>query len=309
MQLPDGVGSGIGFGRDLPTGCHNRPSHRIYHGVVAALLLRHGKAVAIPVGPHQTDHQKTHITMSRQIIALGTDDACSSLPWHGLYLLAQSPKPNPRICLLATPSADDRGVIRHFMQTFDRYPCRPTYLEVFQPTVRDMAGFIQEQDILYVSGGQSKSSMALWHGWNLIEPIRQAYQNGTILSGGSAGAVCWFEQCVTDSFPGALTSMPALGFLPGSFSPHFSSPSRRAVFSRLLAGGQIGPGYAADDGAGVHFVDEQFHRAISLVPHATAHQMSLAGDRARRDIIDTTWLGLPENQQLLLWQSPAFCDV
>lgn len=246
--------------------------------------------------------------MTKQCICFGGGEVGGNNPWNDLYVIAQSQKKLPKVCLLPTASSDNRGLINYFMQSYDRYPCVPSYLELFSPSVRDLEGFIMDQDIIVVTGGQSKSMLGIWREWGVDKYLKKAYDNGTIMSGGSAGAVCWFESCITDSFPGALSVMPALGFLSGSFSPHFSSQERRSTYHKFLASGEIQAGFAADDGAGLHFVDGELLRAISAYPHAQAHALRVVDGAPRRDPIPTAWLEMPEAQDELIWKSKPFSN-
>src|SRR5271166_4235125 len=240
----------------------------------------------------------------KQIIAAGCGAMDSNNPWLDLYILAQSNKKLPKVCLLPTASADNQGVIRHFMDSYDRYPCVPSYLELFSPSERDFEDFIMDKDIIFVSGGQSKSMLGIWKEWGIDTILRKAYDAGKVLSGGSAGAVCWFQSCITDSFPGSLSPMNCLGLLPHSFSPHFASQSRRAAYRKHLTEGGIVAGFAADDGAALHFIDGQYHRSVSSRPWAKTYSMTAEG----RTMLKTDWLGIAENQNELIWKSPAFAS-
>ncbi len=106
------------------------------------------------------------------------------------------------------------------------------------------------QDVIYVSGGNTANALAVWrlHGVDLA--LRAAWERGAVLGGVSAGANCWFECCVTDSFGIALDPLhDGLGLLPGSFCPHYDGEERRRPVYRSLVDGGFPPGYAADDGA------------------------------------------------------------
>jgi dipeptidase E len=104
----------------------------------------------------------------------------------------------------------------------------------------------------------------VWEEWGLDQLLRKAYEKGIILAGISAGANCWFEQCITDSMPGALQIITCLGLIQGSFCPHYDGEKeRRPAFHRFLSEGRIKPGYAADDGAAIHFINEKPFRMIS----------------------------------------------
>src|SRR5690606_14662605 len=122
-------------------------------------------------------------------------------------ILQSAQKRNPTICFLPTASGDDVGIIHLFMHTFKKYPCVPKYLNILSPNVKHMDDFLLSSDIIYVGGGNTKSMLALWKEWGIDKILKQAYESGIILSGVSAGFVCWFETCITDSIPRTLTPM------------------------------------------------------------------------------------------------------
>ena len=98
----------------------------------------------------------------------------------------------------------------------------------------------------------------------LHETIRDLYHQGTVLAGGSAGAICWFQQGHTDSNGLPLKPLDCLGWLEGSCSPHYNGePARRPSYLQFVDDGTMIPGYAVEDGVGLHFVNEQFDRAVT----------------------------------------------
>jgi peptidase E len=204
--------------------------------------------------------------IKRQIIGMGDGGINEKYPYLDLYILQQSLSDNPRVCLLPTASADNKGLIQHFQQTFGRYQCEPDFLTLFNPHTKDIEDFLMSQDIIYVGGGQTKSMLGIWREWRVDEILKKAYQNGTILAGGSAGSVCWFDECITDSIPGELSVMNGIGILPYSNCPHFRSKERKIAYYRFRSLDQIKDGYAADDYSGLHFINEKWHQSISLAP-------------------------------------------
>ena len=216
--------------------------------------------------------------MNRQIIAMGGGGFSMEPDNLALddYILKQASRPRPQICFLATASGDAESYDLKFYAASARLDCRPSTLSLFRPHTADLKSFLLEQDVIYVGGGNTKSMLALWRDWGLDVILRQASENGVVLAGISAGAICWFEQGITDSIPGQLGVLPCLGLLPGSCCPHYDGePERRPAFHRLLAAGQILPGYAVDDGAALHFVDGQLWRVVSSRPAARAYAMEM----------------------------------
>jgi peptidase E len=116
--------------------------------------------------------------------------------------------------------------------------------------------------------------LGVWREWGLPEILREACEAGVILAGISAGAICWFEQGLTDAHAGDLRPLQCLGFLPGSCVPHYDGEAaRRPTYHRLLKTGEMRPGLAIEDGAAVHFVDGGVHRVVASRPGATAYQV------------------------------------
>ena len=245
----------------------------------------------------------------RVVIAMGDGGTDDRNPLMDLYILAQSNVRRPKICFLGTASGDNQGYIGHFEYLFKRYPCQPCHLSLFHPHTADIADFIHSMDIVYVGGGQTKSMIGLWKEWGLDKILRDAYNTGVILSGGSAGAVCWFKECITDSIPGRLTVMPCLDILPDSYCPHFASQERRAAYANHVREMKISPGYACDDYAAVHFVDGMFHRAISNRPYAKAYHVSMTENGVQQRRLYTKWLGMKATQEELIFNSPTFAEI
>ena len=140
-----------------------------------------------------------------------------------VFLLESSLRRKPRVCFIPTASGDSRAYIERFYTAFKRYSCIPTHLELFRRTEPNLDEFICRQDIIYVGGGNTANLLAVWRLHGLDRVLRKAYVEGTVLSGISAGAACWFESCLTDSFGGLEALNDGLGILPGSFCPHFNT--------------------------------------------------------------------------------------
>lgn len=236
--------------------------------------------------------------MSCQIIGLG-GGGFSAEDNHllDLYIVGSAGKKNPRICLLATASGDNVGFIQYFKKVFSQYPCDPFYLSLMSPGICNMKEFLLSMDIIYVGGGNSKSMLGLWKEWGIDKALIEAYEKGIVLAGVSAGFVCWFEQCITDSFPGKLSVMDCLGLLKGSGSPHYGSIERQDAYHEFLKNGSVKEGYAADDCAGLHFVDGKLLRVVSSRPDAKAYRLFLDQDskESMQETIETEFLGAEEN--------------
>ena len=176
----------------------------------------------------------------------------------------------PRICFVPTASGDHPASER-FLEAFPAHGFDASILWLFDRDVADIDAFLGEQDIIYVGGGNTVSMLAVWRAHGVDRALRAAYDAGVVMAGMSAGANCWFEACTTDSFRlgRADPLLDGLGFVPGSFTPHYGSePARRPAVLELVASGGLPPGFACDDYAAVHMVGGAFAEAVRSHPDA-----------------------------------------
>jgi dipeptidase E len=135
------------------------------------------------------------------------------------------------------------------------------------------------QDVIYVSGGNTANALAVWrvHGFDAI--LREAWEAGVVLTGWSAGMICWFEAGVTDSFGPQLEGMrDGLGFLPGSACPHYDGEAeRRPVYQRLVGEGYPS-GLAADDCVALRFDGTELAEVATARPGSRAYRVTPEGE-------------------------------
>ncbi len=231
----------------------------------------------------------------RQIIAMG-GGGFSMEPDNPLldqYVVRQSPKACPKVCFVPTASGDADEYVERFYASFEKLNCVPSHLSLFRPPTSDLESFVLEQDVIYVGGGNTKNLLALWRDWGLDGILRSAWESGIVLSGVSAGSMCWFEEGVTDSCGTKLHRLPCLGFLPGSNCPHYDGESeRRPTFHRLLQERKIGPGLAADDGVAFHFVGTELRSTVSSRPLARGYRLWLGDNGLVEREVVPEFLGL-----------------
>jgi dipeptidase E len=222
--------------------------------------------------------------ISRQIIALGGGGFSRLLPDPKMcaYILGLARVKAPRICFVPTAGNDDARLIQALHRQARRMGARPSHLSVFALPKEPLPKFLSTHDVIWVSGGNTRNLLLLWRAWGVDAALRAAYERGIILAGASAGALCWFGSGVTDSYPGRYQELRCLGWLRGSFCPHYNSePKRRPVYRRLVADGVLTGGYAADDNVGLHYVDGRLSRIVSSKPGRRAHRLARLGNDVR----------------------------
>jgi dipeptidase E len=193
------------------------------------------------------------------------------------FLLSLSPCPRPRVAFLATARGDAEHAIDAFHTAFAHRDCEPEAIRLFgipdHPAER-----VARADVVVVAGGNTANMLALWRLHGIDAALREAWDGGAALGGVSAGANCWFEACVTDSFSLELDGLEdGLGFLAGSYCPHFDGEARRRpVYTRLVADG-FPAGIACDDGAAAVYHGSELVEIVSDRPGVRGYTVSAAG--------------------------------
>jgi len=217
--------------------------------------------------------------MTRRIVVCGGQQL--SYPALTRYLLGLARRPRPRVLFLGTASGDGAGYLLTFYQAFAGVDSEPSHLALFDRVVDDIDGLVRSQDVVIVGGGNTANMLAIWRLHGVENALRNAYADGTVLSGWSAGCLCWFEGGVTDSFTPNLGALrDGLGILSGSACPHYDSQeARRPVFAREIAAG-LPPGIALDDGVAARYDDERLVEVVSARADGRAFFVDASGERA-----------------------------
>lgn len=230
--------------------------------------------------------------MKKQILAMGGGGFSMEPDNLALdkFLLSLSDKERPKVCFIGTASGDAESYIERFYQSMKTLNCEPSHLALYRGPKGSLRDFVLEKDIFYVGGGNTRNLLALWKEWNLDEYLLEAYENGTILAGISAGSICWFEQGVTDSVPGQLSSLECLGLLKGSNCPHYDGEAeRRDAYHRLLSEG-MKDGIACDDGVAAYYVDGELVEYVSSRKLASAFKVYSSDGFVQEDKIKPRFL-------------------
>jgi peptidase E len=232
----------------------------------------------------------------RTIIAMGGLSFEPSDPLLEGFILgvarARRGRERPRVCFLPTASGDNDSYIAQFYAAFAR-PSEASHLGLFHRSVDDLEGFLLEQDVIFVGGGNTANMLAIWRVHGVDRILTQAWEAGVVLTGTSAGSNCWFEGSTTDSFGGLAALNDGLGLLPGSHSPHYDGePFRRPTYRRLVADGTLPGGYAADDAAALVFDATNLVEVVGAVPTARGYRVERGPDGdAIETALPTRYLG------------------
>tara|TARA_B100000965_G_scaffold400316_1_gene421999 strand:- start:92 stop:784 length:693 start_codon:yes stop_codon:yes gene_type:complete len=194
-------------------------------------------------------------SIEKKIIAIGgggfTHQADESLDQ---FVVDQSKKTNNKIGFLATASNDDKKKISLFYKRFENTESELSHFNLTSD-VNGFSEWILNKDIVYIGGGNTKFMLEIWKN-NMLENIfKKAYESGIILSGVSAGAVCWFEWILSDSVSPGFKPLKGINLISGSCTPHSSNIERINQFQQDIKNGKLPHGIAIDDGVAVVFID------------------------------------------------------
>lgn len=230
----------------------------------------------------------------RQIVAFGGGGFSmeSGNPLLDDYVLGLTEARRPKVCFMPAASGDADHYIVRFYRAFPADRCEASHISLFrrEQGPGDLRTHLLEQDLIYVGGGSVISLLGVWRAHGIDAILREAWQQGVVLCGLSAGSLCWFSDAVT-GFHGAPRPVEGLGLLPFSNCVHYEPrSSRRRAYHDLLRAG-MRPGYAAEDGAALHFVGSELRRVVASRPEARGYRLDAAGERVVEMRIATAYLG------------------
>ncbi|MHB1312580.1 MAG: Type 1 glutamine amidotransferase-like domain-containing protein [Gemmatimonadaceae bacterium] len=206
------------------------------------------------------------------------------------YMAELTGKPRPRVCYLPTASADSAEAKLNFYSFCAPLNVEPHVQGVFIESLTQAQGWdevLLSMDAIMVAGGNTLNQQAIWRAQGIDVVLREAWDRGIVLGGASAGSLCWFEEGTTDSRPKALSTVHCLGFLKGSHSPHYDAEAgRRPLYHSLIGSGQMKPGYACDNDAGLYFENDEVKRVVSARDGARAYHVSVVDGRVVERVLE-----------------------
>jgi peptidase E len=190
-------------------------------------------------------------------------------------MLELTRRERPRLLYLPTAMGDTQTRIAEFYEWSRGLAAERDHLKLFG-VPDDPLGRIAAADAILVSGGNTANMLAVWRVHGVDRALREAWEAGAVIGGHSAGANCWFEACVTDSFGPVLQPLnDGLGLLEGSFCPHWDGEAdRRPTYLRLVRDGVLPAGIACDDGAAAWYEGTAFRGILSGLPGARGYRVT-----------------------------------
>jgi peptidase E len=156
-----------------------------------------------------------------------------------------------------TATGDDPGYLSLMYSALRELDCVVDHLALFPMPNHDPEEILNRSDVIWVGGGSVVNLLAVWKAHNLDSLLRQAWMDGTVLAGVSAGSICWHVAGPTDSYGKTLQpALGGLGLLPYGNGVHYDSEKqRRPLVHKLVASGVLPTTYATDDRIGILYED------------------------------------------------------
>ncbi len=220
----------------------------------------------------------------RKIIAIGggeilKDDLTRETTLIDKEIIKLSGKRHPRMLFIPTASHDAVGYRKNIYDYFEtELGCEVEYLLLYSELNENIISTkIEFADIIYAGGGNTFAMMKRWRSFGVDKMLSKAMERGAVMSGLSAGAICWFAYGASDSRkfknPNAdMIKVTGLGFVDAVFCPHYNSQPHRGEFLKELMRKTSGPAIAVDDCCAIEISGNEY-RIISSVDSANAYKV------------------------------------
>jgi dipeptidase E len=206
-------------------------------------------------------------------------------------IIRLSNRNHPTVLFIPTASSDSESYDRHFVEHFGKFlGCKTDVLRLVNrpPSTQQIEKKIFSADIIYVGGGNTLYMMRVWRRLGVDKLLRAAYKKGIVLSGISAGAICWFDSGRSDSMSfynprdWKYINVRGLGLITGVHCPHYNGmtrgvPRRRDFQDMIRRVG--GFGLALENNCAIEFIDGRSYRVLISKPRARGFRVRKSGGK------------------------------
>lgn len=178
------------------------------------------------------------------IIAIGGGEVALNETYEiDKFIVEAAKKEKPNFLFIPTASKDAEAYVTIINKLYGELGCKTDtlYLSNTKVNTEEVNQKIENADIIYVGGGNTQYMMKVWQEYGVDKAIIRAYKSGKVLSGLSAGSICWFISGHSDSeFIEDIENpkpiwVKGLGIIPYLHCPHYDEPDR-VGFDEFFAG-------------------------------------------------------------------------
>jgi len=192
-------------------------------------------------------------------------------------IITQTKKKNPKLLFIPTASFDSEKYFEVVKKHFSKlnYEVDVLYLIKNKLLKKQIKNKILSADAVYVGGGDTLKMITLWKKLGVDKILKIAYKKGIVLSGLSAGAICWFRCGNSDSKlkkTGKLIKVPGLNFIDALFCPHYNKEKERKPALKKMMKNTKGIAIAIENCCALEIIDQKY-RVISSKRHTNAYKI------------------------------------
>lgn len=226
----------------------------------------------------------------RRILGISDSQSVFVPAWKQLDFIdlirAHANSSSPSICYIGAARGHQPERAADFHQLANRVGCRVTSLDLFAMATGDPRAYFAGADAVFIDGGVTRNLIALLREWDAVDALIDAYRDGMLISGASAGISMMFDWCVSDSIKTDIRPVRGIGLLKGAICAHYDVlEARRVVLDELIRTTQNAlPAYGLEDGLAVLFEDEALTETFSIRPDAKLHLFEPGNDTVRHTV-------------------------
>ena len=197
-------------------------------------------------------------------------------------IIKLSGKKRANLLFIPTASSDAEGYVETVKKHFgERLGCRVDVLYLINSGIvkKEIGKKIFSSDIIYVGGGNTLKMLKVWKKNGVDKILKRAWKRKIVISGLSAGAVCWFKYFNSDSkkfIKGKnnyqLIKLKGLGWLNASFCPHYDTEEKRKRHLKKMMLKTPGIALAVDNCCAV-IIENDKYQVISSKRTANAYKV------------------------------------
>lgn len=246
--------------------------------------------------------------ISTKIVAIGGGDLRKkSTRVIDQEIVKLTGKKSPNFLFIPTASSDNERywdvMNAYYSQDFG---CKTDVLYLLKenPTSEQIKKKISWADIIYVGGGNTLKMMRRWRTLGVDKLLKQAWKNGKVMCGVSAGAICWFGGGHSDSMSfynkenWKYVKVRGLSLVEGIYCPHYDGKTlnipRRKNYHTMIkklreknTHNQNHFGLTTDNNAAFEFIDNSY-RILSSKSTANAYKVYKKKGKIIEEIIPKT---------------------
>ena len=225
------------------------------------------------------------------IIAIGGGEVSQNQTYDiDKFIVESSKKENPHFLFIPTASKDAEAYIEVINNLYERLGCKTDtlYLSNIEVDKEEVNQKIENADIIYVGGGNIQYMMKVWEEYGVDKALIRAYKSGKVLSGLSAGSICWFisghsdSEFIEDIEKPKPIWVKGLGIIPYLHCPHYDEPDR-VGFDEFYAG-QLTDAIAIENQVAIVW-DNYEMKVIKSNPMKNAYKLSWTDKGVKKEVL------------------------